>query len=590
MNSTRGSNSTLKLWTQGPMRRIFPDTQPPSAGAGTLLISAARGETECFQVGVRFAGLSVNYLRAEIKDLKRRDGMAIAADNVDLLYPEFVPVKWPCADQVPGDVERVPPAFFPDPLLTEWPFDVCGPTTPPTRSVWVRIRVPRDAPPGVYRGTITVRCGQKSAKAENQADSASFEKTERVSFRLRVWDFELPQRSRLLMTNWLFHDVLADWFGLRLWSPEYWRLIERVADNMAAHRQNVIWTPLVFGKSTAEDQLIGVRRSGKTLTFDFSGLDRWCRIFFDRGFELIEGECFADIKSGTAVTYWETGATTAKRVTFKNTQDPRFTVFLRQFFHALWQHLAKRGWRGKYIQHISDEPSVETLERYRTLVDAVRAAAPGIKIIEALSDPAYASLVDYPVPLECAYQRLCDEGKRAVSDVWMYYCCGPTGAWPNRFVEYPLIRVRIFSWVCFQKNIPGFLHWGYNFWSAIRKSRHNPWDDCTTHRHPGGDGCIVYPPRDEQMSREQVVDSIRWEIIREAMEDYEYLRMTQELAETGNAAARAILHDIETTVVLDWTSHTRDAALLESVRERMGDLLSAAGRRNRGATRNPRQS
>ena len=566
--------STLDLWLQGPMERIFPNDPMPEHTGDTWEIWAARGEIECFQVGVRTKGL--NYLTAEAHELKQAEGAIISSDNIDLLYPDFVPVKWPTSDQSPEDVERIPPAFFPDPLVPDWELDVAGPEAPPTRSIWVRVRVPRDAQPGIYRGRLSVLGGRRNFKAENQAESTLFEKTGEVEFRLHVWDFVLPERSGLLMTNWFFPDQVADWYEKEMWSLEHWRLIEGIADNMAAHRQNVILTPF-FGGREGKDQLVGVQKKGEAFSFDFGRLHRWCEIFMSRGFELIEGSHVAG-GSRIPISFWQTGERGAlKKVSFQDVQDPGFEAFLSQFFQALWAHMGEYGWHERYIQHISDEPKSEQLGNYRRLAEIIRKAAPGIKLMDALTDPEFAELVDHPVPLENTYQRIIEEADCPPENVWTYYCCGPTGPWPNRFIEYLLIRVRIFTWICFQKGIPGFLHWGYNFWNGIRKKRFNPWDDPTDHRHPGGDPLVVYPPRDDKMDTEEVIDSIRWEIIREAMEDYEYLTMTRELAEAGNSEARKILDEVAAKVVPDWTTHTRDWAYLNTLRERMGHLLSKTG-------------
>jgi hypothetical protein len=121
------------------------------------------------------------------------------------------------------------------------------------------------------------------------------------------------------------------------------------------------------------------------------------------------------------------------------------------------------------------------------------------------------------------------------------------------------------------------LHRGYNQWGTNPRNRKavlNPWDDVTGHRWPGGDPQVVYPPRDEKMTREKVIGSIRWEIIREAMEDYEYLRMTRELADAGDAEAKALIDEVLLRAVPDWTTHTRDHEYLASLRERMGGILS----------------
>lgn len=566
----------FSLWMQGPMTRIFPNDVPPNTGGGTFELTAARGEVECCQVGVRTDDIYPNYMRAEVSNLIGPRGATISAENVDILYPEFVPVKWGAANQSPNDIERTPPAFFPDPLAPDVVFDVAGPQMPPARSIWVRVRVPRDATAGVYNAVITVIIGRKNFKEENQAKSIMFEKTATIRFRLRVWDFEIPERSRLLMTNWFFTAHLADWYETPPGSSSYWRLIERVADDMAAHRQNCIVTPLFggFGGTKVNDQLVGIQRRGRKYTFDFRQLNRWFRIFLKRGFVLFEGQHIAKGSRKPVVIQIMSPTGRKRLIDFGDTMDKGFEDFLEQFFAALWEHLGKRGWRDKFVQHISDEPKLPQLKRFRHLARLLRRAAPGIKFMDALTDPEFADVTDFPVPLECNYDQVLAKSKRSVEEIWVYYCCGPGGRWPNRFIEYLLIRVRIFAWICFQKRIPGFLHWGYNYWSASRKNIHNPWDDASAHRWPAGDPCLIYPPRDERMPRDRIYGSIRWEIIREAMEDYEYLSMTRELAEAGNSEASKILEEVATKVVPDWTSYTRDWVYLNMVRERMGNLLS----------------
>ena len=73
------------------------------------------------------------------------------------------------------------------------------------------------------------------------------------------------------------------------------------------------------------------------------------------------------------------------------------------------------------------------------------------------------------------------------------------------------------------------------------------------------------------------VDSIRWEIIRKAMEDYEYLYMLRELSESGNEQAKSLLVEFEEKVVPNFTEHTRDSDYLEDFRFRAGQIIAKAG-------------
>ena len=562
----------LTLWTQGPMRRIFPLDAPPKPKPRPIAIAAARAEAECFQVGVHVSDLACNCVVAEVSDLRSADGKTIPSNAVDVFYAEYVPVKWAVKDQEPEDVDRVPPCFFPDPLPTRWEFRAAGPCAPPTRSVWIRVRVPEDAAPGVYQGAVTVTVGWRNFKSENQDPLPDSVKSARTTFRLRVWDFTLPSGCGLLTTNWFFPNILPMWYRPKPWSAAFWRLIERVADDMALHRQNVILTPLARA-SNLHAPLIDVMKSGSRYQFDFRRFDRWCRLFLRRGFRLIEGQHLCRASSVVSGLSHVTRSGARRPLEFTDAQDPAYESFLRQFMAALSGHLDQRGWRDRYVQHISDEPGLDQIGKYRRLAGIVHEAGRGLRIIDATGVPEYGDIMDIPVPLESRYDDMLRGAGRAPESVWTYYCCGPTGPWPNRFIEYRLIRLRIITWLCFQKRIPGFLHWAYNYWKAREGQFLNPWNDPTGDRWPGGDTVMVYPPRYPYVS-EEITSSIRWELMREALEDYEYLRLTQELAEGGDREARSLLQTIRRQIVPDWTTHTRDDAALAAARDQMGALLS----------------
>jgi hypothetical protein len=79
-------------------------------------------------------------------------------------------------------------------------------------------------------------------------------------------------------------------------------------------------------------------------------------------------------------------------------------------------------------------------------------------------------------------------------------------------MDLPGSRVRVLHWINFTEDLPGYLHWGLNFWP------HDPFGPPTT-RYGPGDTHIIYPGRKGPLS------SIRWEIQRESVEDFEYLHL-----------------------------------------------------------------
>lgn len=99
------------------------------------------------------------------------------------------------------------------------------------------------------------------------------------------------------------------------------------------------------------------------------------------------------------------------------------------------------------------------------------------------------------------------EARRGDNEFWYYICCNPYGAiYPNRFLDYPLSRIRVLHWLNFSERLSGYLHWGLNYWGA------DPFGT-PSDRLPPGDTHVLYPGKQGPLS------SIRWEIQRESIDE-----------------------------------------------------------------------
>ena len=114
----------------------------------------------------------------------------------------------------------------------------------------------------------------------------------------------------------------------------------------------------------------------------------------------------------------------------------------------------------------------------------------------------------------------------------------------------------------------------------------DPWNN-PRYGSRNGNGFLLYPPRSS--SEEPVVSSIRLELLREGIEDYEYLHMLKELVEQaklneGNsgeivAAEKALGRSTE----ISWDKsrvnpandepYTKDTSLLYAVREQIASAI-----------------
>jgi hypothetical protein len=127
---------------------------------------------------------------------------------------------------------------------------------------------------------------------------------------------------------------------------------------------------------------------------------------------------------------------------------------------------------------------------------------------------------------------------------------------------------RVLFWQQKRENIEGLLYWDTAWWSADVK---NPWTDMATvkdiNKGIRGDGSLFYPGK--QVGVDGPVSSLRLEMIRDGLEDFEYLTLAD--ARLSKKATQ----DFVARVARNMTDWERDPLALEKVRRELGDLLDA---------------
>ena len=112
--------------------------------------------------------------------------------------------------------------------------------------------------------------------------------------------------------------------------------------------------------------------------------------------------------------------------------------------------------------------------------------------------------------------------------------------------------------------LTGLLYWSVDDWST------NPWKNPQGNQNPDypGEGILVYPGGPAGLKG--VAPSMRLKYLRDGVQDYEYLQLLKNCGQADYALATS------RTVGPDWRHWTRDGALLESVREQLGDRIAAS--------------
>jgi hypothetical protein len=443
---------------------------------------------------------------------------------------------------------RKAPDFFPDPLLSSP--EIAVPANR-TQAVWITVRIPEETKKGVYQGEIRVKADEEE---------------EQVALSIKVHPFCLPRKPSLYLTNWLDLGSLEHFYRAERFSGKWWAVIDQVAANMGAHRQNVILTPL--------QELVAFHKTEIGYRCDFSRLDRWIEVFGRYGVtDLVEGSHLAGRSGGwnSEFAFHEMTihdpnghAHVLPRVPVT---DPERQYLLRIFLTQVYEHLDELGAAGRLVLHLADEPVEANMASYRGLSAFVRSVLPTVQRIDAVMHEGLEGAVDIRVPqLQCLKDDF--EARPAAEDLWFYTCLAPQGPYPNRFLDFSSLKTRILHWMNWRYRTKGYLHWGYNYWRQWQGAAFcNPFYTATGEserlaggalRLPPGDPCVVYP------GENGICNSIRWEMVRKGMEDYEYLRILEERiagAGQGHPAAKAgtkLLDSLRTTVLASHSEYVTD--------------------------------
>jgi hypothetical protein len=151
--------------------------------------------------------------------------------------------------------------------------------------------------------------------------------------------------------------------------------------------------------------------------------------------------------------------------------------------------------------------------------------------------------------------------------IWSYNTLVQDAYSPKWEIDFSSIDFRIQPGFIDQAlGMSGILYWRIDRFGA------DPWnvvDNTGTYssgNYPG-EAVLVYPGAN--VGIKGVAPSMRLKWIRDGVDDYEYVELLKKLGKTSDAMA--MVHDAAT----DWTTWTRDPAVVESARKKLGDAIDA---------------
>jgi hypothetical protein len=269
-------------------------------------------------------------------------------------------------------------------------------------------------------------------------------------------------------------------------------------------------------------------------------------------------------------------------------------------------HLRARGWLDKAYTYWFDEPDPKDYEFVVEGMKRIRAAAPGLRrLLTEQPEKALLGHVEIWCGLTPEWTREKVDARRAAGEeVWWYVCTGPKAPYVTLFIDHPGTEMRLWPWQSWQYGVQGLLVWETTYWNSPAAfpapKLQDPWADPMGYvsgydfqaGHVGywgnGDGRFVYPPRradlhDTTPCLDGPVNSIRWENLRDGMEDYEYFWLLEQ--EVKRVAARKQERDagrlqqarrlleVPEDISKDLTHFTTDPRPLLAHRDRIAKMI-----------------
>ncbi len=543
-------NEKLKLRVLSSLEKVFSDEElkSPQCDTGSMLAN----EIYSFQVAYNWNDIMLKNANVKV--------VSELSSWITIRKVQLIPSEMPCYGDHDANVLRNTPGLYPDALIN---MDVEGLALLPRqwRSIWITINPDCKVDAGIY--PINIIFHTESGEVLGEA-----------AYKLEIISAKLPKQT-LIHTQWFHTDCIATWYGIDVFSEEYWNRVEQYIQTAAKHGINMILTPLFtppldteVGGERPTVQLVDVEKSGYTYKFGFDRLKRWIDLCKLNGIEYFE---FSHL-----FTQW--GAAHAPKImAIENGKEKRifgwdtdatgeeYKEFLEQFLPELVCLIKEQGIEKQSYFHVSDEPGVYHIETYKSASNIIEKYLHEFRIIDALSDYKFyeTGIVKNPIP---ASNHIGPFLENNVPGLWTYYCCAQQHDVSNRFFNMPSARNRIIGMQLYKFDIKGFLHWGYNFWySQYSRYAIDPFKvtdaGCA---FPSGDAFLVYP------SNEGPIESLRLEVFYEALQDLRALKLLEELI--GRDAVLDILEK-ELEKPITFSEYPKDAQWLLRKREEINKRI-----------------
>lgn len=510
-----------------PQERIYPYTTPGQlATLDRVSVSAGRGEYESAQC-LLTAYEDLRDIEVSCTELMHAEtGKPIDMRYITHLRKRNGPlwIRW--VNYAPLEPEHWEPGWTgqPDPLLERPERHLAAGRS---LGLWLTFIVSENAVPGTYTATLACRANGRSLE---------------VPVELTVWDFSVPREGLMgepymhlenlppdnrrtledrhviaLVQNFVEHGMRV----LHLGPPD---LFQWHFSAEGAYRDvNLDWLEVSADGAVALD----------TSRYDtlIETADRAAAPFELRFMQYIQGLMggYGDFRRALPHRFDDRPKRDGNR--YQDHYSQEMTALFRQ-------HLERKQWLDRFVLKVGDEPRGFDWWWENLAVGAREAGMPFMTCFNSIDWSAAEKGLGKVALWQPLYMHHNPEffaRARAAGGLISWYNCGPP---PAIKIYTPLAEIRAYLWQAAKADLDIVCWWGIQCWQG----HHDVWYSRYSHHNS-----LVYPRHPQKpawMSKgkgwrdTEPIDSIRWEMIREGMEDARYVNLLRRLTAEARAQGR----------------------------------------------------
>lgn len=504
-----GKAPAWQSWPSPIEMRTYPGAFSREPEKRLLKMSGLAGEVVSAQVVVKGTS-DIKGLRGNTSKLSGFTRGLIGVSHIRVRYGKYLPVD-----------ETM--TLTADPLMEYERVDVPANTAQP---VWLTVEIPDDAPPNKYVGVLVL--------SDDTGAEAKFD------IEIEVIPAVLPPPGQwsFYLNIWQDPSGVARAHKVKLWSEEHWALLENYAKNFAAHGMKSIMTSVVYDpwgsqsgypfESMVEWEYPGEWGLGGADKFewDFAVFDRYVTLMMDAGVDR-KIDCYAIVRGPGStrdahIRYLDT-ASGEYRLQELSIGEPMWREAWNAFLPAFRKHLKEKGWFEKAVLGFDEKPE----DDMKIVFDYIKKEAKDFKVALSGGFPGDEEKQGDEI---CVYiDHMLDkqewkELKPLVDEmhadpnrfVTFYTACAPY--YPNTFLYSRLRESRMLPWLAWKWGFDGYTRW------AVNAFPEDVWNQPNYKWH-SGDMYFVYPGENGPL------DGMRWELMRQGIQDYEAFRIAWNGAE-----------------------------------------------------------